>query len=127
MVNRTSKIPRHLDDLYPNSTLASEWDIIMEIWTTNAAVEQDSRPTISHIKSHQDNDKPYAQLPLRAQLNVDADELAEEFIQAYPDMDYSRVPLLPTSGIQLNHVKGTITHGYKREIPQARTRPILEE
>ena len=127
MVKRSSRLPKHLGDHYPNSTLDSEWDILIEIWSTNAAVDSDSRPIISHIKSHQDKEIPYAQLPLPAQLNVDADKLADAFIADNPDMDYSQVPLLPTSGIQLNLYKGTVTHNLKREIPRARTRPILED
>ena len=119
MVKRARKLPKHLGDHYPNSTLDSEWDILIEIWTTIAAMDPDSRPAISHIKSHQDDKKPCADLPLRAQLNVDADKLAKEIISDHPNMDYSQVPLLPTSGIQLNLSKGTVTHGLKRVIPHA--------
>ena len=127
MVKKTSKIPEFLEDLFPNQTVAAEWDLLMEIWTTNHQHAPDKRPTFSHIKGHQDKHKPYAALSLRAQLNCDADELAEQFIQQNPDLEYSVVPLLPTSDIQLHLPMGTVTHHLKMEIHQARnTQPLAE-
>jgi len=102
----------------------SEWDVLAEIWTTMAQLEN---KTIAWVKGHQDNDKPYEDLPLRAQLNCDADSIANAFIEGYPDHPYSHVPLLPTSGVQLNLPVGTVTHKLKREIRLARTEPSLRK
>jgi hypothetical protein len=56
---------------YPNNTLSSEWDIMQAIICTLALFL--ITPSISHVKSHQDQDNPYTILPLEAQLNVDVD------------------------------------------------------
>jgi len=69
----------------------------------------------------------YADLNLKAQLNIDADKLADQYIIEHPDYSYSKVPLLPTSGAQLNLPIGTITHKLKREIMLARTEPALQK
>jgi transcriptional regulator of met regulon len=57
---------------------------------------------------------------LMQQMNIDADRLANEYIQRHPDENYSIVPILPTSGVQLNIPDGTVTHKLKRTIMQAR-------
>ena len=56
--------------------LCPEWDILIEI---QDALEQMSGLRLKFIKGHQDNTLPYAQLPLMARLNVDADALAGRF------------------------------------------------
>ena len=110
----------------PNSTKASEWDLIAEIWTSNETFSKPARPIYDHIKSHQDDTTPYEELSLAAQLNVDADRLANDYITQNPDKYYNRVPLLPTSGIQLDLPCGTITYKVNREIKYARSAPILK-
>ena len=127
MVRRVSDPPMHLDDQYPNSTMEAEWDVLVEIWTTITTLPPAARPTFHHIKGHQDKTTPYADLSLRAQLNCDADKLAEAFILASPDMDYGIAPLLPTSGIQLHLPNGTISNKYKMALRLARTTPLMEE
>ena len=112
--------------IYPNSTLASEWDVIAEIRQSFLDLDPSSRPSIHHIKGHQDDEVEYDKLPLKAQLNVQADQLAADFIQQHPDFDYSRVPLLPSSGCQVELPKGTVTHNLKLELKHARTAPLLE-
>jgi hypothetical protein len=53
------------------------------------------------------------------QLNVDADKLANEYVQQNLDDEYGIVPILPTSGIQLNMNGNTVTHQLKRAVMQA--------
>ena len=127
MVKKTDKTPTNLDDIWPNSTLDSDWDILAKIWKTILELEEGSRPNIVHIKGHQDKDKQYAELDLPAQLNVDADKLADQYIAANPNKNYREVPLLPTSGAQLNLPEGTATHKYKRELRLARTTEPLRQ
>ena len=127
MVNRVKSPPKHLDRISPNETMASEWDLLMEIWTTVHALDSETRPTFHHVKGHQDEHKPYHQLSLEAQLNVDADTLAEGYITAHPTVDYSKAPLLPTAKIQLNLPAGTVTHKLKRTIRLARRAPPLAQ
>jgi hypothetical protein len=70
------------------------------------------RPTI-HIKGHQDDETDYDDLPLKPQLNCDADRLADDFLAEHdPDLDFSLVPMLPTAGCQLNLPKGTSTFNF---------------
>ena len=127
MVTKVAKIPEYLEDPFPNQTVAAEWDLLKETWTTNNQCTPDDRPTFSHVKGHQDKHKAYDELSLRAQLNCDADELADQFIHQNPDLDYSVVPLLPTSDIQLHLPIGTVTHHLKMEVHQARhTQPLVE-
>ena len=127
MVNKSNALPKNMDDIHPNDTMEAEWDILAEIWTTLLSLPETSRPSIQHIKGHQDDKKPYAELPLPAQLNCDADKLADQYITAFPNKDYSWVPLLPASGAQLNLPSGTITFKHKRELRLARTSKPLEE
>ena len=112
------------DKIFPNSTMASEWDIIAEIRQTHHDIPV-NKPTFHHVKGHQDNDTPYEELPLRAQLNVDADQLAEDWLNTHPEFDHRKVPVLPTSGCQLNGLDGTITYNMKQATRQARTIPAL--
>ena len=108
----------------PNSTLEAEWDLLAEIWTTLQELDDWS---ITWVKGHQDDKKPYANLDLKAQLNIDADALANQYITDNPNHPYQQVPLLPVSGVQLNLPIGTITHKLKRELRVARTAPGLQQ
>lgn len=123
MVNRSNE-NRRVPDAKPNSTLESEWDVLAEIWTT---LKMFPEWNITWIKGHQDDNTPYNRLELPAQLNVDADALADAYIVDNPDHPYNIVPLLPTSGIQLHLPVGTITHNLKKAIRLARTEPAMRE
>jgi hypothetical protein len=113
---------------YPNATLVSDWDVVAENWTALRSLGEDCEPRFHHVYGHQDDKHDYDDLTLEAQLNVDADQLAEEFLQLHlDDVDYCMVPPLPTSGIQLNLKQGTVTHHLKRDIRLARTTEPLEE
>lgn len=91
----------HMDEVAPNQTLQSEWDIVAEIRSTLQHYTDEDRPKYAWVKGHQDRKKAYNELSLRAQLNVDADALAEEYIKAHPDTEYAIAPVYPTTGIQL--------------------------
>ena len=120
MVKRSSATI-DLTRVYPNSTLDSDWDILAEIWNTMDQLGDDAKPSICHIKGHQDDDTDYWNLPLAAQLNVDADRLADQYLELEPFHPYEQVVLLPTSNVQLNILGGTVTHHLKRELRLART------
>ena len=68
---------------YPNSTLQSDWDLIEEIYTTYQHLNI-ANVTFKWIKGHQDFDTPYDKLSFPAQYNVDADRLAEEYLETDP-------------------------------------------
>jgi hypothetical protein len=70
-----------VEDTYPNHTLSAEWDIISEVRTTIDNNEMWESIQFQHIKGHADRDHPYHKLTLMQQMNVDADKLADEYIQ----------------------------------------------
>ena len=65
----------------------------------NTLLSLQTYPTIKHVKSHQDDDKPVEELPLSAQLNVEADAMATEGLRwACPT---PHVTFDPTSQVML--------------------------
>jgi hypothetical protein len=106
--------------LQPNHTTIAEWDILMEIWMTKMIELRNREITMQHIKGHSDNNCPYNQLTLLKQLNVDADRLADAYIQENQAKDYTKASILPSSGIQFNLPIGTITHQLNRHLQEAR-------
>jgi hypothetical protein len=106
----------------PSSTLNPDWDVLQEIRHTLSDLT--FRPTIQHIKGHQDRKIPYEHLSLPAQLNVDADTAAGKFQDAH-GCARPHVPLFPHTGAQLNINQGTVTHNYKSTIRSAAHGPPL--
>ncbi len=78
--------------------LHSEYDIVHQIFCLLR--EYQATPAIIHVKGHQDNKIPYANLPLPAQLNVDADCLATRELREHPNL-IRHTPLFPTTKVQL--------------------------
>jgi hypothetical protein len=102
--------------------MAPDWDLVQEIVNTIASFSR--APRFSHVKGHQDDDIPYEELPLVAQLNVDADSYANTFMTAERFL-CTRVPRLGNNTAQL-HVGGeTINSHYKGVIRRAETEPVL--
>jgi hypothetical protein len=107
---------------YANATLAPDWDLIEEIVVQLRALT--ILPTFKHVKGRQDDHVAYHDLPLDAQLNVDADALAGSYISAYPAAN-PRVPMTPTTGAQLILQDQTITGHYASRIRAAAATPDL--
>jgi hypothetical protein len=109
-----------------NTTLEPDWDVINEIrWTLeNDKVEG---ATISHIASHQDRKTAYEDLSLQAQLNVDADRLANEFQDQFGGSHPTVLPL-PHSAAQVHFLDyGTCTYRLPHMLRRAETeRPLAE-
>ena len=114
-----------MSNVAPNSTIASEWDVLAEIWATLEPYRKQDRPKFAWEKGHQDKKKPFHKLSLRAQLNVEADQLADEFLLNNPTIYYPRAHVFPTSGIQLRISTGTINRKIKKELRTARTEGAL--
>ena len=107
--------------------MASEWDVLTEIRTAMMGLTEGSQPTMSHIKSHQDDKRPVEELSIPAQMNCAADKLADEYLKQNPDVDHTKVPMLPTSGCQLHLSHGTVTHNLKLAMTHARTIPPFKK
>jgi hypothetical protein len=120
MVHRVNETIQY-NVVFPNTTIDSEWDVLAEIRAAMLALTKESRPEISHIKSHQDRMTPFEELPLKAELNCQADWLAEAYIEENQHGNLPMVPLLPTSGCQLNLLQGTITFKTKQALKHARS------
>jgi hypothetical protein len=106
-----NSLPTLLSNTSPSATLAPNWDVLNEI--RHSLHDLTFRPTFQHIKGHQDRDTPsYDNLPLLAQLNVDADTAAGNF-QSQHGCHCPHVPLLPHAGAQLQIADATITYNHK--------------
>ena len=70
---------------------------------------------LQHIKGHQDRERDYDRLPLLAQLNVDADAIANRYQKDYGSL---RPDVLITqwAGVHLILATGTVTSHYKSAI-----------
>jgi hypothetical protein len=109
-------------DPFPNLTLTADWDVTNEI--VKSLRELPTPPTLAHVKGHQDDHIPYSDLPLDAQLNVDADAEA-----GYYQCTFARhrpiIHRLPSNSVQL-HISGqVICSKLKQQIREAYTVPRI--
>jgi hypothetical protein len=96
----------------PNVTLRSEWDIESVILDTYKALN--IHFVFVHVKSHQDDDTPAANLSLASRLNVKADRLATEYMKEDP-IRRPIAALFPSAKAQLIIQSASVT----RKIPQS--------
>jgi hypothetical protein len=113
---------RQYEKSYANATLAPDWDIVEEIVSTLKLIPV--TPSFTHVKGHQDDHVAYADLPLDAQLNVEADALAGEFQTKFPS-EHLQAPLLPSTGVHLMIGQSTVTGHYPSRIREAAASPEL--
>ena len=104
-------------------TLVSDWDVLNEIRLSLPLLL--GQPTILWVKGHHDRDKPYAELPLLAQLNVDADAYAGQFQDQF-GANRPKAPRFPHNKAQLHLSGGTITYKLQAFVRHADTAPALE-
>ena len=103
--------------------LCRDWDILIE---SQASLIQLRSLRLKFIKGHQDDKTPYAQLPLLARLNVDADSLAGQF-QALYGQDRPLVLLTPHTHVLLHLLEGTVTSSFAATLRHAYCGPLLME
>jgi hypothetical protein len=65
MVDKVNEITAY-QQVYPNLTMDSEWDVLAEIRGTIQALDTNLKRDVNWIKGHQDEDTPYDELPLHA-------------------------------------------------------------
>ena len=114
--------------------LCTDWDALREL--QHHLQHSPHQWTFLHVKSHQDEhtDKPLEELPLRAQLNIQADRLAGTYHPSQGQQNthqvsslsgFTKVPLMQHSGALLHLPAGTITRHYKRYLRQSVHDPPL--
>ena len=108
----------------PNMTLLEDWDIISMIVDI---LNQLPNYEIHHVKGHQDDNEQVTELPLPAQLNVEADHLAGSMHRLQHPPDISTVIQFPTNPAQLNIANTTCNGKYSSRIRRARHGPALEQ
>ena len=107
---------------YPNLTMSSDWDAIQAL--CSSIRELVTTPELLHVRGHQDKHIEKHKLPLPAQLNIEADELAGNY--SYPDtIQHTRVPLIAGNACQLNTQRGTITYRMKNVIRKIAAEPKM--
>lgn len=76
LINRITE-HRKYEHPFPNETTKSEFDITEQIFLT----ARDAKINASYkcVKGHQDDNAPLDELPIKAQLNIQADALASDF------------------------------------------------
>jgi hypothetical protein len=108
---------------HPNATLKPDWNIVRTIDHTLMSFPA---PQIHHVKGHQDKDTEYCDLPLQAQLNIDADKLAGDFHSTYSATPAIAIRL-GSNPVQLTINSATITSRVKQVAHHAATAPTLRE
>jgi hypothetical protein len=108
---------------YPNSTLQPDWDLIEEIYSTyhNLTI---ANVRFMWVKGHQDTDTAYDELPVAAQYNVDADQLADAYLEAHPN-ERTVSPLVPAARCLLQLRNETMHGHYTTKIREAAALPDL--
>ena len=98
---------------YSSATTGADWDVLQAIVRIIKKITV--QPLLTHVLGHQDRETKYEDLPLEAQLNVNADKLAGSYCYA-PDESSTIVPLIEGSIVRLHATSGTITSRYKQNI-----------
>ena len=105
-------------DPFPTLTLASDWDVTHKI--TCGLRSLSTTPILKHVKGHQDSKMAYTQLPLDAQLNVDADMEAGFYQCTYPGQR-PVIPRLASNPVQLHIGRRVISSQIKQKLRDAST------
>ena len=114
VITRLDEINNRIHSL-PQDCFKAEWDVLVEIKATKLSLGV--KLITTHKKRHQDKHKKYEELPLMAQLNVDADHLASQALaesQVKP-----RSPLFAHTAYHLILNDKVITSRMKQELRRA--------
>ena len=105
---------------YTTNTLTPDWDLIKAIHTQYTKFEES---TLEHVKGHQDKKVAYEDLPLVAQLNVDADMEAGNYALNNSYRQDSFTTCDPIAGAQLYINDTVITNNYRQQIRYSAAMP----
>ena len=119
----TTKLARM--DEYPSAPLKmilhADWDVLSALYKELTWFPV--KPTIHHVRSHQDDDPTKTALTLPEQLNVDADTLATTALRVLDPKPH--VPFNPDTQIQLDYQGCTITCNFKPTLCEKLQLPAL--
>ncbi|KAI2503136.1 hypothetical protein MHU86_11327 [Fragilaria crotonensis] len=119
--NAQSRSSLQCTQLVELDVMIPEWDVLIMI---QERMRRLPLIDIQHIQGHQDKHKPYDELTLLAQLNVDADHKASSFQRTFGRP--STETLLPTIvGAALNLPQGTVTAHHIAALHSAASGPPL--
>jgi exonuclease III len=105
-----------------SAALHSEWDAIISVY--NLMDRFPHLPDLQHVYGHQDTDLDYADLPLDAQMNIEADSLATMELTEFATPMYS-VPFNPESRVMLSLSGITVTRRIEQTIRTTARLPEL--
>ena len=114
-----ARVVRH----HPLDPLLPDWDVVRGI---QVLLQSTPMLTLKHIPGHQDRTVHYQNLSLLAQLNVDADRLADQY-QRDHGHHQPIVPLTEWAGVHLILPQGTITSKHEAALRYQSTGPPLLE
>jgi len=117
---RRLQVHKHYKEPYPNETLKSEFDVTEQIYRTTEIYGINA--TYKWVRGHQDKHTAYDDLPLEAQLNVDADKFAGDF-QIAKGKFRPMIFLLPSCDAMLSIRGISITSNYRRQLIRAYVEP----
>jgi hypothetical protein len=108
----------------PSACLASDYDLEIGIIDMLANIPVSIR--LHHVKSHQDDQTAIHLLPWEAQMNVQADQLATDYLDNYADPS-KLVPSIPASQASLSINGETINRRYAQRLRLASNGPALRQ
>ena len=103
---------------FPYSTMTTDWDLQQCI--SRSLRKFDQLPHICHVRGHQDKYQAYSTLPLPAQLNVDADHAAAEFVYTQ-QVSSCFAPITEGCHALLHGANGTITSNFRATLRRLAT------
>ena len=112
------------DKFFLNETIIYDWHILQNIILP--LMQFQHKPTLSHVKGHQDSQVCYAQLSLPAKLNVDTDCLISTY-RGLPDLQFNIVPAITVCNAYVSIMGNTITLNFMSELQQAASLTALEK
>ena len=108
---------------WPLDPLCAEWDLLINIQRLLAEMPG---LILQHVKGHQDRDVTYSNLALLAQLNVDADDMANRFQREHGAVR-PFAQITEGAGVLLVTPQGSITSKYAAAIRyQATYKPLMQ-